>query len=127
MAKQVYDLNYAQRNESRGHEFKEAILHLDSNVDLHTFYNLPVNLYANIPAEDFFQSFLKCHNSRKRDVLKFFDERYDFKEHRNLDAEFITNITAILEAHLSSKDVPPSPSKKYCEHLLKKVIFQNEI
>lgn len=126
LAKQVYDLNYEQRNESKGNEFKEAMLNLDSNVDLHTFYNLPVNLYANITATDFFQSFLKCQNTRKRDVLKFFEERYDFNEHRNLDAEFITNITTILEEHLNSKDIPPSPSKKYCEHLLKKITFQSE-
>lgn len=121
LAEQVYDLNYAQRNELRGNEFKVAILNLDSGMDLHTFYNLPVNLYTNIPAADFFQSFLKCHNSRKRDVLQFFEDRYDFIEHRNLDADFITSITAILEEYIDNKDVPPSPSKKYCEHLLKKI------
>lgn len=125
LAKQVYDLNYAQRNESMSNEFKEAMLNLESNVDLHAFYNLPVNLYANINATDFFQSFLKCHNTRKRDVLKFFEERYDFVEHRNLDAVFIANISTILEEHLNSKDTLPSPSKKYCEHLLKKITFQS--
>lgn len=126
LAKQVYDLNYEQRNKSMGNEFREAILNLDSGVDLHTFYNLPINLFANISVADFFQSFLKCHNSRKRDVVQFFENRYDNNEHRNLDADFITSITAILEEHLNSKDVPPSPSKKYCEHLLKKIKKQSE-
>lgn len=126
LAELVYELNYSQRNKSMSCEFKGAILNLDTNVDLNQFCNLPVNLFMEIPAMEFFLSFLKCHNCRKRNVLDFFEDRYQLNEYRKIDSDFITDITAILENYLDDKKIPPSPSKKYCECLLKTVTDHSE-
>ena len=114
----VYALNYDQRNIKMGNEFEDAILHLNKNINLKQFWNIPINLFAEITAKDFFESFLKCHNSRKRDVCNFFKERYKVVEHQQLDTDFINRIVELLVDYLNSK-ARPAPSKKYCEYLLK--------
>lgn len=119
LAELVYNFNYAQQNIERGNEFEDAILHLDKNMDLGKFRDIPINLFAKITAEDFFESFLKCHNSRKRDVCNLFEKRYHDAKYRQLDVDFITNITDILADYLSNPEVKPAPSKKYCEYLQK--------
>lgn len=121
----VYTLNYNQRNIKMGNEFEDAILHLYNNVNLEQFWNIPINLFAEISAKDFFKSFLKCQNCRKRDVCNFFEARYKIVEYQQLDTNFINSIVELLVDYLKSK-VRPSPSKKYCEYLLKILINSAE-
>lgn len=122
LAELVYNFNYAQQGIEIGNEFKDAILHLDKDMNLGKFQDSPINLFAKITAEDFFESFLKCHNSRKRDVCYLFEKRYHNVKYRQLDVDFITNITNILAGYLSNSEVKPAPSKKYCEYLQKILI-----
>ena len=112
------------RNEEHGDAFKEAILHLDAGADLKQFWNLPVNIFSGISAKDFLDSFISCHNSRKRDVYDFMEKRYECQSHRDYDSAFISELTKTMNAYLSDRNVKPSPSRKYCEHLLK--VLKNE-
>ena len=112
------------RNEEHGDAFKEAILHLDADSDLKQFWNLPVNIFSGISAKDFLDSFISCHNSRKRDVCAFMEKRYECQSHRDYDSAFISELTKTMNAYLSDRNVKPSPSRKYCEHLLK--VLKNE-
>lgn len=118
LAEKVYDLNFAMRNSEHGGAFKDAILHLDSQIDLRQFWNLPIPIFNGVPVDAFMSSFVKCHNSRKREVYNFIKERYDCKVHRDLDETFIKDLIDYLTDYLEDKNVEPSPSRKYCEHLL---------
>ena len=124
LAEKVYDINNSMRNEEHGDAFKEAILHLDADSDLKQFWNLPVNIFSGISAKDFLDSFISCHNSRKRDVYDFMEKRYECQSHRDYDSAFISELTKTMNAYLSDRNVKPSPSRKYCEHLLK--VLKNE-
>lgn len=119
LTEKVYDLNFAMRNSDHVGAFKDAILHLDSQIDLRQFWNLPIPIFNGVPVDAFRSSFVKCHNSRKRDVCNFMKERYGCKVHRDLDETFIKDLIDYLTDYLEVKNAEPSPSRKYCEHLLR--------
>ena len=126
LAEKVYDLNFAMRNSEHGGAFIDAIIHLDSQTDLRQFWNLPISIFEGVPVDAFMSSFFKCHNSRKRDVYNFMKERSDCKVHRNFDETFIKGLIDYLTDYLADTNVKPSPSRKYCEHLLRILVGESD-
>lgn len=101
--------------------FERIIRDVKGIEQLNSYQGLIINLFQNIPAEEFFRLFLQYNNSRKRDIWNFFDERYSFRDCYFADRDFIFSLKEILHNYVKNPDTPISGTRKYCFKLLEQI------
>ena len=95
------------------HEFLDIIK--DNDKPLRNFKGLAVNLFEGISPDEFIKIFLKIKNCRKGEFLRFFSDRYEYKECLVADKDFVASLIPILSEQITH--LPKSATFVYCKKL----------